>query len=511
MSYFPQNITDPKDLSPSALALLQLLNRTFTPWQQQIAADRQQALANSLAGHPPDFATSVPPPLNSMLRISVPDWIRDQRNQMTGPASKAKLGVKMINSGAPGVMLDLEDSEANNWPNIRDGIKNCVAALHGQLDYWDDQGNLVSQDLDSPSIIFVRPRGLHMSQHGVFDEPISATLFDLVLLVDQLEPHKMQHPLCIYIPKSENAKEAIWWHELFVALAQAKGMPDNWIRCMALVESHPLAFQLDDFIYNLRDHIVGLNLGRWDYMASLIHFNFSNPAWVLPDRNTIPHDVPFFQNLRMLMVETCHKWGILAIGGMTALFPDRSNPELNARALAVLEADKKNEAACGMDGAWTGHPDQNAIAVAQFPHPNQLDVRHPLDAYPDLRPVPVGVGQITLAGTRAAIRTTIRYRAGVLAGDGASLLDGYMEDLATDRIYRLMIAQRVEHAIVAPDENGQPVVHTLELIDLMYHQELADLVNELPPTADVAEKRRYLAEAMIASFKMIEGKIFDPS
>ncbi len=169
---------------------------------------------------------------------------------------------------------------------------------------------------------------------------------------------------------------------------------------------------------------------------------------MLPDRNTIPHDVAFFQNLRERIPEICHKHGLLAIGGMTALFPDRSNAELNARALAALEQDKRNESTSLFDGAWTGHPDQNAIAVAQFPDPNHGFARKPgANPTPDLRPSIAGVGQKTEAGTRAAVRTVIRYRHGYLSGLGASLLDGYMEDLATDRIYRLMIRQRIDHGM----------------------------------------------------------------
>jgi len=262
---------------------------------------------------------------------------------------------------------------------------------------------------------------------------------------------------------------------------------------MALVESHPLAYQMEEFISNLRDHILGLNLGRWDYMASLIHFNLEDPEWVLPDRNTIPHDVPFFQNLRELLAETCHKHGILAIGGMTALYPSRTDQELNDRALRVLAADKKNEANCLMDGAWTGHPDQNQIAVQQFPFPNQVNARKPgAERHPDLRPVPKGVGEITENGTRAAIRTVIRYRNGVLNGKGASLLDGYMEDLATDRIYRLMIAQRTKHCRdVTPD-----------LISKMFDQELDRILHELPPNTDVPvienyKTARYISESLI--------------
>jgi malate synthase len=269
---------------------------------------------------------------------------------------------------------------------------------------------------------------------------------------------------------------------------------------------------MEEFVYNLRDHIVGLNLGRWDYMASLIHFNLDDPDWVLPDRNTIPHNVAFFQNLRELMPEICHHRGILAIGGMTALYPSREDSELNARALAVLEKDKKNEADCLMDGAWTGHPDQNAIAVAQFPYPNQLNAR-PKHAsrYPDLRPQPLGVGTRTVNGTRAAVRTVIRYRHGVLSGRGASLLDGYMEDLATDRIYRLMIAQRVLHRDLVPvqDEHGQAVKHTPEFITRLFDEELERLLSVLPANADTEEAERYRRAREISEAMIVNGE-FNP-
>jgi malate synthase len=247
-------------------------------------------------------------------------------------------------------------------------------------------------------------------------------------------------------------------------------------------------------------------------MASLIHFNLENPAWVLPDRNTIPHNVPFFQNLRDLMPEICHKHGILAIGGMTALYPSREDAELNARALKVLAEDKKNEANSLMDGAWTGHPDQNEIAVSQFPVPNQLEAR-PANAnvHPDLRPLPTGVGKRTLAGTRAAVRTVIRYRNGVLNGKGASLLDGYMEDLATDRIYRLMIAQRMRHAaqIEVVDENGTAVRHSPELISQLFDEELDRLLRETK--SDDPQMAATLREARRISEEMIRREEFDPA
>jgi len=246
-------------------------------------------------------------------------------------------------------------------------------------------------------------------------------------------------------------------------------------------------------------------------MASLIHFNLENSDWVLPDRNTIPHNVAFFQNLRNLIPEICHKHGMLAIGGMTALYPSREDAELNARALRVLAEDKKNEANSLMDGAWTGHPDQNEIAVSQFPSPNQLQAR-PANAvaHPDLRPLPTGVGKRTLAGTRAAIRTVIRYRNGVLNGKGASLLDGYMEDLATDRIYRLMIAQRMRHSskVEVLDENGGAVRHAPELISKLFDEELERLLREAK--SDDPQMAGTLREARRISEEMIRREEFDP-
>jgi malate synthase len=483
------------------------LHRAFTSRQQELALKRVEALQRSLEGDKPTHRFPSDTVRNGW-RITVPEWCRDQRNQMTGPADDGELCVKMLNSGAPGVMLDLEDSCVNEWSHHEVGVANVLGCLLGELSYYDKKRDRTVAIQRSDTVIFTRPRGLHMSQAGLIaGELVSASLFDVARIFYGVEPAELKHPLCIYIPKSESAEEALWWRDLFQALAKWRGLPQNYIKCMALVESHPLAFQMEEFAYNLREHIIGLNLGRWDYMASLIHFNLDDPEWVLPDRNTIPHNVAFFQNLRELMPEICHHRGILAIGGMTALYPSREDPELNARALGVLEKDKKNEADCLMDGAWTGHPDQNAIAVAQFPFPNQLQAR-PKHAsrYPNLRPQPLGVGTRTVNGTRAAVRTVIRYRHGVLSGRGASLLDGYMEDLATDRIYRLMIAQRVLHRdlVTVQDEQGQAVKHTPAFITRLFDEELERLLRDLPANAGPEETERFrrareMSEAMITN------------
>jgi malate synthase len=512
ISNAPAGFKAARDLPQRFMEFFLPLHERFTPRQQELALRRVEVLQGSLEGTKPKHRFPSDTVRNGW-RITLPDWCRDQRNQMTGPADDAELCVKMLNSGAPGVMLDLEDSCVNEWSHHEMGVANILACLRGQLNFYDKKRERTVSIQPSSTVIFTRPRGLHLNQAGLIaGELTSASLFDVARVFYGIDPAELKHPLCFYIPKSESAEEALWWRDLFQALAKWRGLPHDYIKCMALVESHPLAFQMEEFAYNLRDHIIGLNLGRWDYMASLIHFNLDDPDWVLPDRNTIPHNVPFFQNLRELMPEICHHRGILAIGGMTALYPSREDAELNARALAILEKDKKNEADCLMDGAWTGHPDQNKIAVAQFPAPNQLQAR-PKNAsrYPDLRPVPKEVGERTLKGTRAAVRTVIRYRHGVLSGKGASLLDGYMEDLATDRIYRLMIAQRVLHRdyVGIEDEQGRPVKHTPALVSQLFDEELDRLLRELPAGSSAEQADRFRQAREISEAMIVNGE-FNP-
>ena len=500
MNVAPAGFTLSADLPAGFGAFYQALHERFTPQQRRLANSRIATLARAHAGQLPTYLDPSDATTTDW-QIELPTWCADQRNQMTGPADDAELVVKMLNSGAPGVMLDLEDSMANTWEHLMLGHDNLIRALYGELTYDDRKRGKTVAIEPSSTVVWNRVRGLHLSQAGVLgDDPTSASLFDVALLVYRLDPSRLKHPLCIYIPKSESALEALWWKDVFDAVIAAKGWKPGSIKAMALVESHPLAFQMEEFLYNLRDYIVGLNLGRWDYMASLIHYNLHDPQWLLPDRNTIPLDVPFFQNLRTLLPEIAHKHGALAIGGMTALYPSREDPELNARALAVLERDKRNEAACLMDGAWTGHPDQNEIAVAQFPAPNQLENRPSLaSAHPDLRPSPRGVGTTSLEGTRAAVRTVIRYRNGVLEGKGASLLDGYMEDLATDRIYRLMIAQRLRY----------PGPYTPASLGAIFDEELDRILRELPPDTNEDMRARYRTARELSEQMILTGA-FDP-
>ena len=475
-----------RDLPEGFVQFYRPLHAEFAARQAQFVARRANVLNLAQYGRLPSYRVPLEA-ARGPWRIELPQWCADQRNQMTAPADDGELVVKMLTSGAPRVMLDLEDSIVNEWSAVTRGIDNIVAALHGTLSYADKKRAQIVTISGEP-VIWNRVRGLHLHQNGIIhSETTPAGLFDLAMIAYRIDRKKLRHPLCIYIPKSESAEEAMWWRDALQMVARALGWKHNEIKCMALVEAHPLAYQLEAFCYHLREHLLGLNLGRWDYMASLIHYTLRDPQWVLPDRNTIPHDVAFFQRLRELIPQVCHRHGLFAIGGMTALFPSREDEALNERALTVLAQDKRNEAAAGMDGAWTGHPDQNAIAVAQFPQPNQLQIFDDgADLQPDLRPKPRGIGTHSESGTRAAIRTVIRYRKGVLDGYGASLLDGYMEDLATDRIYRLMIAQRTLHGMHTPREITQWFDEECEALGSQY------------------EEARSIAEAMI-----ISGR-FDP-
>jgi malate synthase len=507
MNYAPADLDPRKDLPKGFFDYLVPLHKEFTPRQQKLIAKRAEVLQASHRGKAPNYLPSSEATTFDW-RIAVPDWCADQRNQMTGPADDAELTVKLLNSGSPAVMIDLEDSMANAWEQTLLGVRNTLAAYKYELSYDDKKRNKKVSVQRSKTVTWVRPRGLHISQGGVIkNELISASLFDLALIWHQLDPAILPHNFSVYIPKSESAEEAFWWRDLFQAFAKHKGLPKDYIKCMALVEAHPLAYQMEEFLFNLREHCLGLNLGRWDYMASLIDFMLDDPNWILPDRNTIPHDVAFFQNFRTLMPEICHKHGAHAIGGMTALFPSRTDKELNARAMKALEQDKKNEAHCLMDGAWTGHPDQNEIAVAQFPYPNQIAKRPTLpNSHPDLRPIPKSVGEVTLAGTRAAVRTVIRYRNGVLNGKGASLLDGYMEDLATDRIYRLMIAQRVRHKVKVAGDDGKPLEHSSALVTRLFDEELAKIQKDLPAEIDRKASATLPEARRIAEHLIVQGQ-----
>src|SRR5258708_32326189 len=261
MNSTPSAFDFSRDLPAGFMAFFLPLHRTFTPRQQELALKRVEVLQRSLEGDKPThhFPSDT---VRNGWRITLPEWCRDQRNQMTGPADDAELCVKMLNSGAPGVMLDLEDSCVNEWSHHQTGVANILACLRGELSYYDKKRDRTVGIQQTGTVVFTRPRGLHLNQAGLIPgELVSASLIDVARIFYGIDPAELKHPLCIYIPKSESAEEALWWRDLFQTLARQRSLPHNYIKCMALVESHPLAFQIEEFAYNLRDHLIGLNLG----------------------------------------------------------------------------------------------------------------------------------------------------------------------------------------------------------------------------------------------------------
>ncbi len=479
------------------------LHRAFEPRRKILLDARRRSLEQAHAGDMPGYRPESEATAGAW-RLAVPQWARDQRNQITGPADNPKLLVAMCNTKDPGCMPDGEDSITTDWDRVRAAHRNTVAAIQGTLSFTDAAGKTTAIK-PSKQVMFYRPRGLHLDEtHALPDETVSGSLFDLAALfygtADQrrqaVKTPELQAKLCFYIPKTESFEEAAWFSDVIAAMEAAIGIPVGTTKIMFLIESLPAAYQIEEILFTAKRHVIGLNLGRWDYMASLLHFKLADPKWILPDRNTIPHDIPFFQNLRKRLVDACHRRGALAIGGMSALFPDRTDAAINTRALERLTADKKNEASFGFDGAWTGHPDQHEGAMSQFPAPNQLGVMHADAKQPDLTPSPAGAGAVTVAGTRDAIRTCIEYRFGVLSGLGARMIKGYdktgalignfMEDLATDRIYRLMIAQRVRHGV----KTAEGVVITAALVESWFNEELNKILAANPESATADKYKR---------------------
>ena len=375
MSVAPQGFDIVRDMPEGFAAFYRPLHERFSPRRDELDAERKAVLARSHEGALPGY---LPPSdaTTSDWKIELPPWCLDQRNQMTGPADEADLVVKMLNSGAPGVMLDLEDSMANDWDSMKLGMRQHRrgalrrADLRGQEARWHGRHQaVVNRRVDARSrLASAASRRLSRGTDLRVTVRSGAARLSSGLFA------RSKHPLAIYIPKSEVGRRRPLVARRLPRDRRVQGRPTMRSSAWRSCEAHPFAFQLEEFAYNLREHLLGLNLGRWDYMASLIHFNIEDPDWVLPDRNTIPHDVALLPEPAHVdpfdLPQARHARDRRHDGALPQ--PRRCRTQC-ARA-AVLEQDKKNEATCLMDGAWTGHPDQNDIAVAQFPVPNQLAI-----------------------------------------------------------------------------------------------------------------------------------------
>jgi malate synthase len=450
-------------LTPDALAFLAELHRTFEPTRKRLLAARSARQARFDAGELPDFLPQTRSIRESDWSIApIPPDLLDRRVEITGPVDR-KMIINALNSGANVFMADFEDANSPTFANNIEGQLNLKDRWQGRLAFRDPATGKDYAIGAHPAVMIVRPRGWHLiERHVAIDgEPISASLFDFGLyyfhnartLINQATgPY-------FYLPKLENHLEARLWNDVFLHAQQVFEQPKGSIKATVLIETLPAAFEMDEILWELRDHITGLNAGRWDYIFSFIKKFALNPLFVLPDRSQVVMGKAFLRAYALLLIKTCHRRGALAMGGMAAQIPVKNNPAANEAAFAKVRADKEREATDGHDGTWVAHPDLVPIAKEVFdrrmPTPNQLGkLREDVNISRDML-LELHQGSKTEAGFRENIRVGIQYIEAWLRGRGAVPIYNLMEDAATAEISRSQIWQWITYSAIL--ENGLKV------------------------------------------------------
>jgi malate synthase len=448
-------------LTPRARAFLAALQETFGAERERLLALRAERRERLAAGETLDFLPETRSIREGDWTIAaVPPALADRRVEITGPADR-RMVVNALNCGARAFMADFEDALAPSWANVIGGQANLRDAVEGTISVTDADGRERRLD-ERTATLLLRPRGWHLEERHalVGGAPMSASLFDAGLFLF----HNAERQLAngagpfLYLPKLESHREARLWNDVFAFAQERLGLPRGTIKATVLVETLPAAFEMDEILFELRDHVAGLNAGRWDYIFSVVKAFRDRPEYVLPDRAQVTMTVPFMRAYAELLVQTCHRRGAHAMGGMAAFIPNRREPDVTERALAAVRADKEREAAAGFDGTWVAHPDLVPVATEVFDRvlgerPNQL-ARRREDVHvrtADLLDVRVPGGQITEAGLRTNVRVGIEYLAAWLGGTGAVAIANLMEDAATAEISRAQVWQWVRHGCVLPD------------------------------------------------------------
>ncbi|HET9322254.1 MAG TPA: malate synthase A, partial [Gaiellaceae bacterium] len=439
-------------LSPGALAFLAELHRRFNPERERLLAARVERQARLDARERPGFLEETREIREAGWRVApAPQELQDRRVEITGPVDR-KMVINALNSGARVFMADFEDANSPTWANTTEGQINLRDANAGSISL--DTGEKRYELGPDPAVLLVRPRGWHLVEGHVLVDgaAVSGSLFDFGLYVF----HNRTRPW-FYLPKLENHVEARLWNHVFDFAESELGLPDGSIKATVLIENVLAAFEMDEILYELRDHVVGLNAGRWDYLFSLIK---KLRAWgvVLPDRGQLTMTTPFMRAYTELLVKTCHRRGAHAMGGMAAFIPSRRDPEVNERALAKVREDKVREAGDGFDGTWVAHPDLVPVATEVFDgvlggRPNQLDRRRDEVSVSadDLLDLHVEGGEVTEEGLRQNVSVGIRYLESWLRGVGAAAIDNLMEDAATAEISRSQVWQWVHAGRFTPE------------------------------------------------------------
>ena len=450
-------------LTPDALAFLAHLQREFNPERErllQARRERRRALEEGTSGKPLDFLAGTRTVREGEWRVApAPADLDDRRVEITGPTDR-KMMINALNSGARVFMADLEDACSPTWENVVEGQANLMDAVRRTLRL--SSGGKEYALAEKTATLVVRPRGWHLvERHLTVDGvPMSASLFDFGLYFFH-NAHELiargTGPY-FYLPKMESHLEARLWNDVFRFAQDTLGIPVGTIRATVLVETILAAFEMEEILYELREHAAGLNAGRWDYLFSLIKTFRHRADMVLPDRAQLTMAVPFMRSYAQLLVKTCHKRGAHAIGGMAAFIPNRRDPEVTQRALAKVREDKERESGDGFDGTWVAHPDLVPVATEVFDHvlgdrPHQKerqrdDVRPSASALLDVH---IDEARVTRQGVFTNVDVAIRYIEAWLRGQGAVAIHNLMEDAATAEISRSQLWQWLRHATAFAD------------------------------------------------------------
>jgi malate synthase len=448
-------------LSPDALAFVASLHRNFNAKRVELLAARAERQARIEAGEMPAFLSDTRSVREGDWKIApVPADLQDRRVEITGPVDR-KMMINALNSGARTFMADFEDANSPTWTNVVEGQANLSDAVERSISLMTPEGKEYRLN-DEVAVLIPRPRGWHLvEKHVEVDgEPISASLFDFGLALF----HNAQRLLdagsgpYFYLPKLESHLEARLWNDVFDASEAELGLPRGSIKATVLIETILAAFEMEEILYELRDHAAGLNAGRWDYIFSVIKKFRHRPDFVLPDRAQVTMSVPFMRAYTELLVKTCHRRGAHAMGGMAAFIPSRRDPAVNEVALAKVREDKERESTDGFDGTWVAHPDLVPVAIEVFDdvlgeRANQVErLREEVEVAPgDLLDVRIPDGDVTDEGVRANVEVGTEYLESWLRGVGAAAINNLMEDAATAEISRSQIWQWIRHGKIERD------------------------------------------------------------
>jgi malate synthase len=471
-------------LTPLALQLLASLHRRFNPRRLELLAERTRRQAEFDRGALPQFLTSTAEVRAGDWRVApVPGDLADRRVEITGPVDR-KMIINALNAPVSAFMADFEDSLAPTWENVIRGQVNLADAIRRTISFEDAATGKVYRLAEHTATLIVRPRGWHLPEKHVRingGETVSGALFDFAVFLannHQALAARGTGPY-LYLPKIESHLEARLWNDVFLAAQDALGMPRGTIKATVLIETILAAFEMDEILYELREHSSGLNCGRWDYIFSFIKKFRNRPDFLLPDRASVTMERPFLKSYVDLLIRTCHRRGAHAMGGMAAQIPIRDDPAANEAAMARVRADKLREARAGHDGTWIAHPGLAAIAREPFDAvmrgPNQLSVLRE-DVHVTARDlVTVPEGAITEEGLRNCIRVGVQYLESWLRGNGCVPLYHLMEDAATAEICRAQLWQCLRHG--ARSSDGAPV--TVARFDRLLNAELDRIHGEV--------------------------------